>query len=118
MSTDVKIFFNEEKKHDFTLDDLKNMVIREKLYFGVLDEISVYQKYEGTEVKDVWFVLFSNEKYGRGFQLKCNEDGSVELLLNYPSTRRDIFCFYQFIYDYSTSYSISYFFSGWRKEVY
>ena len=71
----------------------------ENLYVGIQDEAFCIDEYNGKEdIRGLYFVLFSKEKFHRGFGFKVDEDYNIELVLNYPCSKRDILIFYKFIY--------------------
>ena len=55
----------------------------ENLYVGIQDEAFCIDEYSGKEdIRDLYFVLFSKEKFHRGFGFKVDDGYNVELVLN------------------------------------
>ena len=80
----------------------------ENLYVGIQDEAFCIDEYNGKEdIRGLYFVLFSKEKFHRGFGFKVDEDYNIELVLNYPCSKRDILIFYKFINDYCINFDIT-----------
>lgn len=102
MSTIVYLRQDQQDVKEINLEMLKNMVIKENMYFGVMNEAFVYENYMATspDIREKYFVLFDRKLYGRGFEFYVGEDYHVELTLHAFSTRRDILSYYTFIRDF------------------
>lgn len=102
MSNVVYLRQDQQDVKEINLEMLKNMVIKENMYFGVMNEAFVYENYTDTDpdIREKYFVLFDRKLYGRGFELYVGEDYHVELTLHAFSTRRDVLSYYTFIRDF------------------
>ena len=101
MSNVVYLRQDQQNVKEINMEMLKKMVIKEHLYFGVMNEIFVYENYAGndSDIREKYFVLFDRSLYGRGFELYVGDDYHVELILHAFSTKIDIAAYYTFIRD-------------------
>ena len=106
MSVIVNIKHPKETKIDY-----KFLLARanfENLYVGIQDEAFCIEDYKGKDdIRSLYFVLFSKVKFHRGFSFKVDKNYNVELVLNYPCTKRDVLIFYKFINDYCLDFDIT-----------
>ena len=105
MSIVVNIRHKKETKIGYNF--LRTRANFENLYVGIQDEAYCLDDYQGDEdIRGIYFVLFSREKFHRGFGFKVDEDYNIELVLNYPCSKRDVMIFYKFINDYCLNFDI------------
>ena len=60
MSNVVYLRQDQQNVKEINMEMLKKMVIKEHLYFGVMNEIFVYENYagNGSDIREKYFVLF------------------------------------------------------------
>lgn len=108
MSTVVIIRQKQDRVQTIDLNLLKDWVIKEKLYFGMMNQALAYQPYQSEEpdIYEKYFVIIDRKLFGRGFEFYVSEDDHIELTLHAFSTPTDIFIFYKFIRDVCAAYQI------------
>lgn len=101
MSNVVRIRQDQETLQTIDLSFLKEWLMRQQLYFGVLNEAYALENYEKTDadIRGIRFVIFDRQCFGRGFQLLVEEDYDLELTLNAFATERDVQSFFLGIRD-------------------
>ena len=83
LSNVVRIRQDQETLQTIDLSFLKEWLMRQQLYFGVLNEAYALENYEKTDadIRGIRFVIFDRQCFGRGFQLLVEEDYDLELTL-------------------------------------
>ena len=101
LSNVVRIRQDQETLQTIDLSFLKEWLMRQQLYFGVLNEAYALENYEKTDadIRGIRFVIFDRQCFGRGFQLLVEEDYDLELTLNAFATERDVQSFFLGIRD-------------------
>ena len=101
LSNVVRIRQDQETLQTIDLSFLKEWLMRQQLYFGVLNEAYALENYEKTDadIRGIRFVIFDRQCFGRGFQLLVEENYDLELTLNAFATERDVQSFFLGIRD-------------------
>lgn len=110
MSVVVNILQKNKKTKKIGLNFLKSFTKEEGLYYGVPNNAYVIDEYKGQEdLRTTLFILYDQNIYGRGFSFLVKDNYDIELVLNYPSTKRDIEIFYKFIKNFCKNFKLDHF---------
>ena len=105
MSIVVKINQNSKKVKNIGLKFLNSWATLQKQYYGVLNQAFVLETYKGEEdIRNISFILFDQQKYGRGMSFTLDNEYNLELVLNIPATKTDINMFYKFINNFCKNF--------------